>query len=224
MGSPRARGLRLSTTATRRCRRYAASWLRSASVRLENGCSGSFVSDSGLILTNRHCLFSCLSENSSAEENLWRDGMVARHPDDERRCATQQVSVLMETREVTDQVAEAISGLEEAEANEVRKQTLTRLEAACEAEADGELSCEAVSLYNGGQYFIYAYRRYGDVRLVFSPEEGIGAFGGDPDNFNFPRWWASHSMATSIRSPATTGSTRVTTGPSASIRRSFSRP
>ncbi len=162
--------------------------IRRASVRLENGCSGSFVSDSGLILTNRHCLFSCLSEHSSADENLWRDGMVARHPDDERPCATQQVSVLMETREVTDQVAEAISGLEESEANEVRKQTLTRLEAACEADADGELSCEAVSLYNGGQYFIYAYRRYGDVRLVFAPEEGIGAFGGDPDNFNFPRW------------------------------------
>ncbi len=166
-------------------------WLdrvRRSTVRLENGCSGSFASDSGLILTNRHCLFSCLAEHTSAEDNVWRDGMVARHPGEERRCSTQQASVLLETRDVTGQVAGAIEGLGEAKANEIRKQTLTRLEQACEADADAKLSCEAVSLYNGGQYFIYAYRRFSDVRLVFAPEAGIGAFGGDPDNFNFPRW------------------------------------
>ncbi len=210
--------------------RIDQAWLervRLATVRLENGCTGSFVSDNGLILTNRHCTFTCLSEHTDAERNVWRDGLVARHPGEEKRCSSQQISVLMATTDITDEVENAIAGLtaprvateesivtttnddeldpepaasvssepavvvEEvstAAINDARNQALTRLEQACEAEADGDLSCEAVSLYHGGQYFLYQYKRYSDVRLVFAPEVGIGAFGGDPDNFNFPRW------------------------------------
>ena len=106
----------------------------------------------------------------------------------ELQCPSQQISVLLELEEVTDKIAAATEKLDDAKANEARKAELTRLESACEAAANGDLRCEAVTLYNGGQYFIYTYKRYDDVRLVFAPELDIAAFGGDPDNFNFPRW------------------------------------
>ncbi|MEO0975451.1 MAG: S46 family peptidase, partial [Pseudomonadota bacterium] len=102
------------------------------------------------------------------------------------RCPGQQVSVLVDYQEVTDSVRAAAADLKDAEANDARKAKLTELEAACSDQ--GDRRCEAVTLYNGGQYFIYAYERYEDVRLVFAPELDIAAFGGDPDNFNFPRW------------------------------------
>lgn len=166
-------------------------WLRQmqlATVRLENGCTGSFASDGGLVLTNNHCVWSCVRNLSSAERNLSDTGFNARTPADELQCPGQQVSVLVDYTEVTDDIAAAVKGMNEAAANEARKAELTRLESDCEEASDGNLSCEAVKLYNGGQHFIYAYKRYDDVRLVFAPELDIAAFGGDPDNFNFPRW------------------------------------
>ncbi len=166
-------------------------WLRAAQLattRLENGCTGSFASPDGLILTNNHCVWSCVRNLSTDERNLSNEGFFAESSDEEMQCPGQQVSVLVGFDEVTDDVQGAAADLPDAEANEARKAALTRLESDCEEEADGELRCEAVSLYNGGQYFIYRYRRYGDVRLVLAPELDIAAFGGDPDNFNFPRW------------------------------------
>ena len=175
--------------------RYGAridqSWLdrvRLATARLEGGCSGSFVSPDGLVLTNNHCTWSCLYEHTTEEENVWRDGFLADGRESERRCGQEAVSVLVALEDITAKVAEAARGLNESEANEARKKTLTRLEQACEEASDSELSCESVSLYQGGQYFLYQYKRYDDVRLVFTPENAIAAFGGDPDNFNFPRW------------------------------------
>ena len=168
-----------------------ADWLRSAqltTVRLENGCTGSFASPDGLVLTNNHCVWGCIRNLSSAEHNLSDEGFMAASREQELRCPGQQVSVLIGLDDVTSKVADATHSLEDAEANEARKAALTDLETACEEAADGELKCEAVSLYNGGQYFIYKYKRYDDVRLVFAPEVDIAAFGGDPDNFNFPRW------------------------------------
>jgi len=159
-----------------------------ATTRLENGCTGSFVSPDGLILTNNHCLWGCVRNLSSDERNLSDEGFLAAERSEELQCPGEQVSVLVGYEEVTEAVLGAVEGLSDAEANEARKAALTRLESACEADSDGELHCEAVSLYKGGQYFIYRYRRYDDVRLVFAPELDIAAFGGDPDNFNFPRW------------------------------------
>ncbi len=159
-----------------------------ATTRLENGCTGSFVSPDGLILTNNHCIWGCVRNLSTDERNLSDEGFLATERGEELQCPGQQVSVLVDYEEVTEQVSEAIEGLSETEANETRKAMLTRLESACESASEGALRCEAVTLYNGGQYFIYAYRRYDDVRLVFAPELDIAAFGGDPDNFNFPRW------------------------------------
>jgi hypothetical protein len=166
-------------------------WLRSAQLattRLENGCTGSFASADGLILTNNHCTWGCIRNLSSDERNLSDEGFMAADRSEELRCPGQQISVLIDFDDVTKDVNEATSGLPDAEANEARKAALTDLESECEAASDGKLSCEAVTLYNGGQYFIYQYKRYDDVRLVFAPELDIAAFGGDPDNFNFPRW------------------------------------
>ncbi|MDH4073442.1 MAG: S46 family peptidase, partial [Gammaproteobacteria bacterium] len=171
--------------------RIGDAWLRSAqltTVRLEGGCTGSFSSPDGLVLTNNHCTWACIRDLSSPERNLSNEGFIAATRAEERQCPGQQVSVLLEMDEVTAKVAAATGQLSDAEANNARKAELTRLESACESASGGELRCEAVTLYNGGQYFIYKYKRYDDVRLVFAPELDIAAFGGDPDNFNFPRW------------------------------------
>jgi hypothetical protein len=171
-------------------------WLdrvRGATLRLESGCTASFVSPTGLILTNHHCAEDCIAENSSAETDRLGKGFLARTAGEELRCQGEAASVLVRTEDVTDQVRGATEGLEPARAVEARRAALTRLEQACEEaaakdRATGPLKCEAVTLYQGGQYWIYAYKRYNDVRLVFAPEKDIAAFGGDVDNFQFPRW------------------------------------
>ncbi|MGI9206229.1 MAG: S46 family peptidase [Woeseiaceae bacterium] len=166
-------------------------WLQAAQLattRLENGCTGSFASGDGLVLTNNHCTWGCIRNLSNDERNLSDEGFMAGTRGEELQCPGQQVSVLVDLDDVTRKVAAATAGLSDADANDARKAELTKLESACEADADSKLRCEAVTLYNGGQYFIYQYKRYDDVRLVFAPELDIAAFGGDPDNFNFPRW------------------------------------
>jgi hypothetical protein len=175
-------------------------WLdrvRLSTTRLEGGCTGSFVSPEGLVLTNHHCVRRCIADNSEAGNDLQENGFVAANREAELSCPSDQLSVLVQMDEITSDVAEATAGKSEAEANEARKQLLTRLEANCEDAAEkagNPRSCESVNLYNGGQYFIYQYKRYDDVRLVFAPEGGIAHFGGDPDNFNFPRWNVDMSL------------------------------
>jgi V8-like Glu-specific endopeptidase len=163
-------------------------WLdrvRSATVRLSN-CTASFVSNEGLILTNHHCVEACLAEQSSKEKSYVEDGFLAKTRDEEKRCQTQVADVLIGMEEITAKVSAATAGKDEATANDVRKSTLTKLEGECEAQANQK--CQTVTLYEGGQYWLYKYKRYTDVRIVFAPEAAIAAFGGDPDNFQFPRW------------------------------------
>jgi hypothetical protein len=178
--------------------RYGAdispAWLdrvRTATVRL-SGCTASFVSPQGLILTNHHCAAACLDENSTSGKNLVRDGFLAHTREKELRCGTQVADVLVAMENVTPKVEAATQGLDAQAANDARKKTLTQLEQACEQASakakTGPLKCESVTLYQGGQYWLYQYHRYVDLRLVFAPEEDIAAFGGDPDNFQFPRW------------------------------------
>lgn len=169
-------------------------WLdrvRRSTIRLSN-CTASFVSPEGLILTNHHCVEACLANLSSKEKSYLQDGFVSRGRAAEPRCATQVADVLQSMENVTDRVAKAAAGLDEAAANEARKKALTQLEQACERAS--KLKCESVTLYQGGQYFLYKYRRYDDVRLVLAPEADIAAFGGDPDNFQFPRWSLDFSL------------------------------
>src|SRR5580704_2065362 len=175
-------------------------WLdtvRTATIRLSN-CTASFVSPDGLILTNHHCSESCLDDHSSEGHNLVHDGFLARSREQELKCTTQIADVLMEMQNVTPQVAAALRGLNDKAANDARKKILTQLEQSCEEQSrsakSGPLKCESVDLYQGGQYWLYKYHRYSDVRLVFAPERGIAAFGGDPDNFQFPRWCLDMSV------------------------------
>jgi hypothetical protein len=172
----------------------APAWLdhvRLSTIRLTN-CTASFVSPEGLILTNHHCVESCLGELSSKQDSLLENGFYAPAPNQERRCTTQVADVLVSMENVTAAVAKAGAGFSDEAANDARKRTLTALEQTCEQESAhsraGKLKCQAVTLYQGGQYFLYKYKRYDDVRLVFTPETDIAAFGGDPDNFQFPRW------------------------------------
>jgi hypothetical protein len=165
-------------------------WLdrvRTATVRLSN-CTGSFVSSEGLILTNHHCVEACLAELSSKEKSLVEDGFLAKTRDEEKRCQTQIADILTATDDITGKIAAVTSGKDEKAANDARKAVLTQLEQECEKASDGKLKCQAVTLYEGGQYWLYKYKRYTDLRIVFAPESGIAAYGGDPDNFQFPRW------------------------------------
>lgn len=173
--------------------------LRLATVRLEQGCTASFVSRDGLILTNHHCAESCIAENSTADRDLLARGFHAADRGQELRCQAEAASVLVDAENVTARIEATVKDLADAEANVARKQALTRLEQACEEASrrdatTGPLKCEAVTLYEGGQYWLYKYRRYDDVRLVLAPESAIAAFGGDPDNFQFPRWALDFSL------------------------------
>ncbi len=175
--------------------RLDQAWLdrvRLASVRLQN-CSASFVSPNGLILTNHHCAEACLAENSSKTESLLDSGFLASDRSRELKCQVQIADVLIAMENITARITAATAGQNATQANEARKRALTDMESACEAASGkarkaGALKCESVALYNGGQYFLYKYRRYSDLRLVFAPERDIAAFGGDPDNFQYPRW------------------------------------
>jgi hypothetical protein len=170
-------------------------WLnrvRDASVRLAN-CSAVFVSADGLLLTNQHCVRNCLAEHSSRRQNLLTEGFLATSRDREPQCSSQVADVLLDTEDVTATVNAATRNLEARAANTARKKVLIRLEQACEeqsriTDSQAQIRCESVALYAGGQYYLYRYRRYSDLRLVFAPELAIAAFGGDPDNFQFPRW------------------------------------
>lgn len=167
--------------------------------RHETGCTGSFISPQGLILTNHHCVMDCLADLSSSRQDYLSNGFISNARSEELKCAGEIISVLVDIEDITGKINEATAGLPDAQANETRKSELSRLEADCAAATKknrktGPLACEAVNLYQGGQYFLYKYKRYDDVRMAFAPHDAIAAFGGDPDNFNFPRWALDFSL------------------------------
>lgn len=164
-------------------------WLdevRLSSVRLAQGCSGSFVSPEGLILTNHHCVSACIQQLSTPEKDLMAGGFFAATLAEERRCPNLEVNQLVAITDVTAEVTKATNGLEGAKFGEASRAEFARLEKACATSED--VRCDVVTLYGGGQYNLYKYRRYQDARLVFAPEFAIAFFGGDPDNFTFPRY------------------------------------
>lgn len=165
-------------------------WLdrvQAASVRLTGGCSASFVSGAGLILTNHHCVAGCAQELSSARTDYLADGFIAADRSKELKCAGQQAEIVTGIRDVTARVGTAIGT--------ARGQALTKARNAAIAQIESEnctdratQRCQVVTLFGGGQYKLYTYRKYSDIRLVWAPEAAAAAFGGDPDNFNFPRY------------------------------------
>jgi V8-like Glu-specific endopeptidase len=169
--------------------RIDQAWLdrvRNAAVRIQ-GCSASFVSDEGLILTNWHCVVGCAQELSSPEQDYVKNGFLTRNREEEKRCPGQTAEVLVDIVDVTDRVLAAGVGLEGAAFNAARTaETNTIQTEACAG--DAKFSCQVISFYRGGRYAMYKFRKYDDVRLVFAPENQAAFFGGDPDNFNFPRY------------------------------------
>lgn len=165
-------------------------WLRKvqlASVRFNNGGSGSFVSADGLVLTNYHIVEDIVGQVSTAEKDLAKEGFVARTRADEIKAPSLELNVLMSIEDVTGRVNGAVkSGTSDAEAFAARRAEISKIEAES-TQATG-LRSDVVTLYQGAQYNLYRYKKYTDVRLVFVPEFQAAFFGGDPDNFNFPRF------------------------------------
>ena len=164
-------------------------WLdhvRLSSARLALGCSGSFVSEQGLVMTNHHCAHPCVEQLSTAGKDLVKTGFLARTAADEPRCPDLEVDQLVSISDVTARVRGATKGLEGQAYQRALRGESARIEKDCQK--SDALRCDVVALYQGGLYHLYAYRRFQDVRLVFAPELAIAFFGGDPDNFMFPRY------------------------------------
>jgi hypothetical protein len=164
-------------------------WLdhvRLASLRIAGGCSASFISPEGLVMTNHHCVVECVEQISTPKDNFVDDGFVAKTQAEERKCPAFELDQLVEIRDVTREVQGAIAGKAGHDANRALHAKEAELQQTCGSDAG--VRCDVVSLYHGGVYDLYRYKRYTDVRLVFAPEYGVAQFGGDPDNFNFPRF------------------------------------
>jgi hypothetical protein len=169
----------------------SADWLehvRLSALRYGNGCTASFVSGNGLVMSNHHCARACIEGSAKPGEDFLTNGFYAARREDERTCTGLFLDQLQEITDVTSRVTGSASsgGTPKAQAAE-RAKTIHEVEEEC-GKGGGDLFCQVVSMYRGGQYKLYRFHRYKDVRLVFAPEEQIAFFGGDPDNFTYPRF------------------------------------
>ncbi len=168
----------------------AADWyehLQKASVRFNSGGSGSFVSPGGLVMTNHHVGADALAKLSSAEHDYLAEGFHARTHDAEIKCHDLELNVLVSIEDVTARVNAAVApGLNPTDAQQARRAVMSEIEK--ESLDKTGLRSDVVTLYQGGLYHLYRFKKYTDVRLVFAPEKAIAFFGGDPDNFEFPRY------------------------------------
>lgn len=160
--------------------------LQRSSLRIPGECSASFVSSQGLVLTNHHCVVECAQQLSTPQENLVDNGFLAKRAEDERTCPAFELEQLVRIDDITRTIRAATAGKTGAAANAALHAAEARAQQSC---GDGRaVRCDVVSLYHGGVYDLYRYKRYTDVRLAFVPEFSVAQFGGDPDNFNFPRF------------------------------------
>ncbi len=159
-----------------------------AAVRLSSGCSASIVTADGLVLTNNHCVRDCAQALSSAGRDYAKEGFSATTRTQERLCPGMQAEVLTSITDDTTRVTDAVKGKTGEAFVKARDAQIAALEKDGCAGRESQYRCQVITLYQGGQYKLYSYRKYSDVRLVFAPEEQTAFFGGDPDNFNFPRY------------------------------------
>ena len=158
-----------------------------SSVRFNDGGSGSFISPTGLVLTNHHVALGQLSKISTKENDYVEKGFYASSRKKEIKCTDLELNVLISMENVTDKIYSAVKPeMNPKEALEARKNIMAQLEK--ESTEKTGFRSDIVSFYQGSEYWIYRYKKYTDVRLVFAPEQHIAFFGGDPDNFTFPRY------------------------------------
>ncbi|HEX7768957.1 MAG TPA: S46 family peptidase, partial [Dokdonella sp.] len=167
--------------------KWAGRVQRSA-LRLAGGCSGSFVSPDGLVLTNHHCINSCVQQLSTAERDYIKSGFLAKAQDDELRCPEIELNRLDRITDVSERVRKATDGKSGEAYTRASQAVKSDIEKECIGKDSASTRCDVVSLYHGGVYALYRYHRFQDVRLAFAPELESAFFGGDPDNFTFPRY------------------------------------
>jgi len=161
--------------------------LQKSSVRFNSGGSGSFVSANGLVITNHHVGADTLQKISDAQHNYLRDGFYAKTQSDEIKSADLELNVLISIEDVTARVSGAVKpGMTSDQGSSARNSVIAAIEK--ESKEKTGLRSDVVTLYQGGAYHLYRYKRYDDVRLVFAPEQQMAFFGGDPDNFEYPRY------------------------------------
>jgi len=161
--------------------------LQKASVRFNSGGSGSFVGPEGLIMTNHHVGLDCLGKISTAKRDYVATGFHAKTAKEEVKCVDLELNVLMSIEDVTQRVQGAVqANLSSADAQRARRAVMSTIEQ--ESLQKTGLRSDVVTLFQGGEYHLYRYKKYTDVRLVFAPEVAIAFFGGDPDNFEYPRY------------------------------------
>jgi hypothetical protein len=156
-------------------------------VRVGMGGTGSIVSPDGLVMTNHHVGLGAIAKLSTKENDLMMNGFYAPAREQELKCPDTEIRILWDTQDVTDRVNAATKpGMSTAEAGAARRKLISQIEKECQ---DGPgFRCQVVTLYQGAKYHVYRYKVFNDVRLVFAPEEVVGSFGGDTDNFEFPRF------------------------------------
>src|SRR5207244_12572914 len=161
--------------------------LQKSSVRFNSGGSGSFVSPNGLVITNHHVGADSLQKASNEQHNYLKDGFYARTQAEEIKCATRALNVLVSTEDVTARVNGAVkAGMSPDTAAVARGNAIAQIEK--ESKDKTGLRSDVVTLYQGGVYHLYRYKRYDDARIVFAPEQQMAFYGGDPDNLEYPRF------------------------------------
>ncbi len=169
----------------------SAEWIKrvtQSSARLALGCSASFVSGDGLVMTNHHCANECLSQISNAGHNYMQDGYSAASQAKEPRCPAMELDRLDTITDVSPRMNAALSNKQGRDYTQAQQAAESGIETECVGGDATTWRCDVVTLYHGGRTALYRYRRYQDVRLVFAPDQDAAFFGGDPDNFNFPRY------------------------------------
>ncbi|MFL5415213.1 MAG: S46 family peptidase, partial [Myxococcales bacterium] len=147
-------------------------WLEEArlsSVRLAGGCSGSFVSPDGLVMTNHHCAHTCIEQLSTKDKDFVKEGFYAKAQSEEVKCPEIELNQLVQISDVTSRVTSATSGLAGEQFAKAQKGAMAKIEKECTG-GDAKVRCDVVTMYHGGRYDLYKYRRFQDVRLVFAPE------------------------------------------------------
>ena len=158
-----------------------------SSVRFNNGGSGSFVSSDGLTFTNHHVGSECIQQLSTGGKDYLKSGFYAKTQAEEAKCPDLELNVLEEIEDVTAKVNAGVKpGMSVADQGQAQRAAMSTIEQQCATET--KLRCDVVTFYSGAMYHLYKYKKYTDVRLVFAPEFEAAFFGGDPDNFEYPRY------------------------------------